>query len=204
LIASQARPARTTRLLFIKFIHRFVIPGQRNEDTTMDNDVAGARRQEPGVRNSSNTPQKEKESLKDEMRTVIDEARMVLPGVQALFGFQTIAVFNVRFEEIADSGKLAYLVALGLLVLAMGLLMAPAAYNRLAERGQVSRRMINLSSNLITAGMVPLMLAVALDVYVVVVTAFDDRHTGILAALATAILLAGLWFVMPLAIRKPQ
>jgi hypothetical protein len=64
--------------------------------------------------------------------------------------------------------------------------------------------MINLSSNLITAGMVPLMLAVALDVYVVVVTAFDDRHTGILAALATAILLAGLWFVMPLAIRKPQ
>ena len=170
----------------------------------MDIDVAGIEQQkQPSVRNCRNSPEKEKESLKDEMRNVIDEARMVLPGVQALFGFQTMAVFNNRFEEIADSSKLSYLVALGLLVLAMGLLMAPAAYHRLAERGQVSRRMINLSSTLITAGMIPLMSALALDVYVVVVTAFDDQHAGVLAALATAILLAGLWFVMPLAIKKP-
>jgi hypothetical protein len=41
---------------------------------------------------------KEKESLKEEMTSVIEEARMVIPGVQALFGFQTMAVFNVRFE----------------------------------------------------------------------------------------------------------
>jgi hypothetical protein len=144
-------------------------------------------------------PQVEKESMKDEMRNVIEEARMVLPGVQALFGFQTMAVFNNRFEDIADSSKLAYLVALGLLVLAMGLLMTPAAYNRLAERGQVSRKMINLSSTLITAGMLPLMLAFALDVYVVVVAAFDRPQAGIIAAVGTAVLLAGLWFVMPLA-----
>lgn len=118
-------------------------------------------------------PQEEKESLKDEMRSVIEEARMVLPGIQALFGFQTMAVFNNRFEDIGESSKLIYAVALGLLVIAMGLLMTPAAYNRLAERGQVSRKMINLSSVLITVGMIPLMLAFALDVYVVVVTASD-------------------------------
>jgi cobalamin synthase len=166
--------------------------------------VEEARQQQPGVRSNSNSSEKEQESLKDEMRNVIDEARMVLPGIQALFGFQTMAVFNQRFEEIADSSKLAYLVALGLLVLAMGLLMAPAAYNRLAERGQVSRKMINLSSRLITTGMIPLLLALTLDVYVVVVAAFDEPQAGVLAALATAILLAGLWFVMPLAIKKAQ
>jgi hypothetical protein len=30
-------------------------------------------------------------------RDAIEEARMVLPGIQALFGFQLIAVFNERF-----------------------------------------------------------------------------------------------------------
>ncbi|TLG71825.1 hypothetical protein [Methylocystis sp. B8] len=30
-------------------------------------------------------------------RGAIEEARMVLPGIQALFGFQLIAVFNNRF-----------------------------------------------------------------------------------------------------------
>lgn len=90
--------------------------------------------------------EQENESLKDEMRNVIEEARMILPGVQALFGFQTMAVFNNRFEELASPSRFAYLAALGLLTLAMGLLMTPAAYNRLAERGKVSRYMINLSS----------------------------------------------------------
>jgi hypothetical protein len=50
-------------------------------------------------------------------------------------------VFNNPFEDIADSSKLIYLVALGLLVVSIGLLMTPAAYHRLVERGQVSRRM---------------------------------------------------------------
>ncbi len=30
----------------------------------------------------------------------IEEARMVLPGIQALFGFQLIAAFNQRFSEL--------------------------------------------------------------------------------------------------------
>jgi hypothetical protein len=73
------------------------------------------------------------------MRNVVEEARMVLPGAQALFGFQTMAVFNNRFEHIAYFSRQAYLFALGLLVLAIDLLMIPATYRRLPERGPVSR-----------------------------------------------------------------
>lgn len=165
-------------------------------------DIKVKKFEQQGASKSPVLPQEEKESLKDEMRSVIEEARMVLPGIQALFGFQTMAVFNNRFEDIGESSKLIYAVALGLLVIAMGLLMTPAAYNRLAERGQVSRKMINLSSVLITVGMIPLMLAFALDVYVVVVTAFDRPQAGFLAGTGTAIFLSGLWFAMPLASRK--
>ena len=79
--------------------------------------------------------------------------------------------------------------------------MTPAAYHRLAERGVVSRRMINLSSILITAGMAPLMFAFAIDVYVVCIAAIDNHVVGVAAAVATAIVLGCLWFVFPL-IRK--
>jgi hypothetical protein len=142
--------------------------------------------------------EEENESLKDEMRNVIEEARMILPGVQALFGFQTMAVFNTRFEELTNPCRFAYIAALGLLTLAMGLLMTPAAYNRLAERGKVSRNMINLSSTLITSGTIPLILAFAIDVYVVVVAAVDNIRLGAFGALATLCTLTSLWFLLPI------
>jgi hypothetical protein len=145
-----------------------------------------------------NAMAEEKESLKDEMRNVVEEARMVIPGIQALFGFQTIAVFNNRFADLADSAKYAYLIALGLLVLAIALLMTPAAYHRLAERSHVSRRMIDLSSNLITAGMIPLLCAFAIDVYVVILAAIDSPQFAWLGAIATAFVCAGLWFFFPI------
>ena len=43
----------------------------------------------------------EVESLKEQARSTREEARMVLPGIQALFGFQLIAVFNRPFFELA-------------------------------------------------------------------------------------------------------
>lgn len=147
-------------------------------------------------------PQSERESLKDDLRNVLEEARMVLPGIQALIGFQTMAVFNQRFSTMPDEVKTAYLVALGLLILGMGLLMTPAAYHRLAERGMVSLRMINLSSTLITTGMVPLMLAFAIDVYVVAVAAIGNSTVGVCGAAGTVVFLTGLWFVFPLAKKR--
>ncbi|HEY8099265.1 MAG TPA: DUF6328 family protein [Burkholderiaceae bacterium] len=146
----------------------------------------------------------EEESLKDEMTSVIEEARMVIPGIQAVFGFQTMAVFNNRFENLSDSGRWAYLVALGFLMLAIGLLMTPAAYHRLVERGCVSRKMINLSSNFVTAGMVPLMFAFAIDVYVVILAAINSQRLGFYGAIATICVLSGLWFLFPLSKRSDK
>lgn len=143
----------------------------------------------------------EKQSLQDEMSSVLEEARMVIPGVQALFGFQTMAVFNQRFEDLPTAGMLAYLAGLGLLALAIALLLTPAAYHRLAERGRVSRRMIDVASRFITIGMVPLMAGLSLDIYVVVLAAVDDHLVAALAGLVTALAFTGFWFAYPFAWR---
>jgi hypothetical protein len=141
-------------------------------------------------------------SMKDEMSNVLEEARMVIPGVQALFGFQTMAVFNQRFQDLPPSGVTAYLVGLGLLALSIALLMAPAAYHRIAERGCVSRKMINLASRLITAGLVPLMLGLSIDIYVVALAATDDARLALYGAVVSLVLFTLLWFAFPLAMRR--
>ncbi|MGZ5181338.1 MAG: DUF6328 family protein [Ramlibacter sp.] len=143
----------------------------------------------------------EQESLKDEMRNVVEETRMVIPGVQALFGFQTMAVFNQRFEDLPASGVTVYLAGLGMLAVAIALLMAPAAFHRMSERGQISRDLIELASHLLTWGMAPLMLGLALDIYVVILAALDDERLAAGGGVAALLLFALLWFVLPAARR---
>jgi hypothetical protein len=148
--------------------------------------------------------QVEQESLKDEMRNVLEEARMVIPGVQALFGFQTMAVFNQRFEDLPDPAVHAYLAGLALLAVAIALLMAPAAFHRMSERGQVSRSLVNLASRLLAWGMVPLMAGIALDIYVVVLATLDESRIAVAAGVAALALFALLWFVLPALRRRPR
>jgi len=146
--------------------------------------------------------EQEDESLKEEMGHLIEEARMLLPGIQALFGFQTIAVFNQRFEDLPTTAKDCHLLALGLVVLAMGMVMAPAAYHRIAEPGRVSRRAVRLSSQLICWGLAPLAAGIALDIYVVFWLGTGSAAASIGSAVTVLVLLLGLWFAFPLAARR--
>ncbi|HEX3171872.1 MAG TPA: DUF6328 family protein, partial [Burkholderiales bacterium] len=97
----------------------------------------------------------EQESLKDEITNLIEEARMVLPGIQALFGFQLIAVFNDGFKNLEPAWQYTHLAAISLVTAAVVLIMTPAAYHRFAERGVASRRFSELGSMLIAMAMVP-------------------------------------------------
>lgn len=107
------------------------------------------------------------ESLEEEATHTTDEARMLLPGVQVVMGFQLIAVFNQRFEELTSLEQQIHFVAFLMLILAMGLIMAPAAYHRQAEQGVLSRRFIDLASRLLTLSMIPLVVGIALDTYLI-------------------------------------
>lgn len=139
-----------------------------------------------------------RESLEDEARTALEEARMVLPGIQALLGFQLISVFSQQFNQLSDGARLLHLGALGLVVVAIALLMAPAAYHRIAERGQVSRHFLNLTSRFMTLAMLPLMLAIPVDLWVVSTLVTDSTGVSVALALGALILYAGLWFAFPL------
>jgi hypothetical protein len=141
--------------------------------------------------------QQEKDGFHDEMRNIIEEARVILPGVQALFGFQTIAVFNDRFAELPSYATLCHLIGLGMVIVAVALVMTPAVYYRVVGPRFVSRRMVTRSSWLIRSALAPLACGLALDMFTVIYVATGNLAASIAGALATFLFLSSLWFVFP-------
>src|SRR5215471_2224426 len=93
----------------------------------------------------------EKQGMPNATRNVLEECRMVLPGIQALFGFQLIAVFNHPFFELLGRGEqIAHLVALAMTAVAVALVMTPAAYHRQVHPDAVSKRHLRISSLMLT------------------------------------------------------
>jgi hypothetical protein len=146
----------------------------------------------------------EKLALKGMMRNILEESRMVLPGVQALFGFQLIAVFNSGFGELDVFDKEVHLIALLLNILAIGCLMAPASYHRQVERDSVSDHLVKFSSQLLCIGLIPLVMSLSLDAYVVCKAITDSTHHGIVAGLFSFSFLTLLWYAVPQIERKKR
>lgn len=129
---------------------------------------------------------------------------MVLPGIQALFGFQLIAVFNQRFADLGSVEQTLHFAALALVAVSIALIMAPAAYHRIAEPTEVSRRLVELASRLISAAMLPLMFAIAIDLGLVAWMVMESVVASAVAAAGVVLLYAWLWFALPLRSRRAR
>src|SRR5213075_1013539 len=112
------------------------------------------------------TGRKEEISLDAAAAHLLEECRMVLPGIQALFGFQLVAVFNSAFDQKLDAtGRSLHLVAIGLVAIAVALIMTPAAFHRQTGTHEVTETFVRLSTRLLLFSMLPLSVAICLDFY---------------------------------------
>lgn len=135
--------------------------------------------------------------LKDAVSYVLEEARMILPGIQALFGFQLIAVFNATFHELPKLFKDVHMLAIILTIVGIGMLMAPAAYHRYVERNSVSQSLVDYGSKFLCIGMAPLMLSICLDSFVVSYVVLESELAAICISVGALALLFSLWYVFP-------
>jgi hypothetical protein len=129
---------------------------------------------------------------------VLDECRMVLPGIQALFGFQLIAFFNQGFaDRLSHAEQAFHLGATVAVALAAGLVMTPAALHRIAEPASVSRRFVTTASRFMLASMVPLSLGICADVYLVSHMVLKEPAPALAIAGGLMAVLVLLWLVFP-------
>jgi DMSO reductase anchor subunit len=138
------------------------------------------------------------QKLSDKIKHVLTECRVVLPGSQALLGFQFIVILTESFERLPDSSQYVHLVSLGLNALAIVLLMTPAAYHRIVERGEETEHFHRFASKMLVASLVPLALALAGDVYVVVRKVTDSQLVSVVSGLVILAIFWELWFGLTL------
>lgn len=143
----------------------------------------------------------EPQPLKDQASTTVDQMRMVLPGIQVLFGFQLIVVFEPRYQTLPPSLQLAHFVALCLIVLAILLILTPPAYDRIAEQDRVSERFVRIGSLFMSVAMGVFALALVLDLYVVAWLATGRTDVAWAVSLVAVTAFALLWFAFPLWMR---
>jgi hypothetical protein len=152
---------------------------------------------------SDSSSERQDLSLNESATHVLEECRTVVPGMQALFGFQLIAVFSTSFKvDLSPAERMLHLAALLLVAIAIALVMAPAALHRQSEPMSVSRGFIATSSRLLMASMVPLAAGICLDVYVIARVILGANVRAAIIALLLLGVFVVFWRVIPQKARR--
>ena len=136
--------------------------------------------------------------LETQVDQLLTEARVIIPGAQALLGFQLTVTLTRAFQDLPAQPKLAHAVALCCIGLAVILLMAPASLHRISFGGQDDPDFVKIGSLFVVAAPLPLALGIALDTYVAAGRALQSDASAVILAVAAALVLLGLWYGYPL------
>jgi len=135
---------------------------------------------------------------------MLTEARVILPGAQALLGFQLTVTLMHAFEQLPPSSRLIHVAALISVAFAIILLMTPAALHRISFYGEDTERFLQIGSWFVVAAPAPLAIGIAADLYVATSKASDSAFLGTILAVSISVILAVLWYGLPLYLRKHQ
>lgn len=132
--------------------------------------------------------------IHEKVEHVLTEARMVLPGATALLGFQLSTMLLDAFDRLPAYSKYVHVVSLWLMGLSVILLMTPAAYHRIVERGEDTERFQRVAGNLMLAAMVTLPVGMCGDLFVVVQKITRSTAAAVVSAVVMLSLFYGFWF----------
>lgn len=148
---------------------------------------------------AENVPQGETERLplSKAVQHMLGECRMILPGIQALFGFQLVAVFNSAFDEkLVPAEQQLHVAAIALVAVAVALIMTPAVFHRQTSPHEVTAAFLSLSSRLLLWSMVPLALGICIDFTLIARMVFGHGIGVTLAAVIASVFVV-LWLALP-------
>jgi hypothetical protein len=132
---------------------------------------------------------------------LLTEARVIIPGAQALFGFQLSVTLMHAFQELPSEAKIVHAIALCCIGLVIVLVMAPASLHRITFAGEDDLLFLKIGSMFVIAAPVALALGIALDTYVAVIRAIDSRTVAAVMAVFAVTILFGLWYAAPIWVR---
>jgi amino acid transporter len=142
------------------------------------------------------------ERLNRELMELLQELRVVIPGVQVLLAFLLTAPFQQRFADLPGSMRNAFFASIACATLATAFLIAPSAHHRLRWRAGEKERLVRLGNLMAIAGTVFLAAAIVLALYVVTDVLFTT-DLALWTAAGAVLVFVGLWYVLPMTGRSP-
>lgn len=138
------------------------------------------------------------QSLETRLVQALTELRVILPGAQALFGFQFIAMMAQSFEQLPPLSKAVHLASVGAVALTIILLIAPAAYHRLAAKGNAEERVLIYTTRTMLCALGLLALGLVGDTYVTMAKITGTPALASCVAIVAAVGFAVMLYVIPL------
>jgi hypothetical protein len=151
--------------------------------------VAEQEKGEPG--------ESDKERIDRELIELLNELRVVLPGVQVLFAFLLTVPFSQGFSRMTGLQRDVYFASFISTAVATALFIAPSSYHRLRFREGDKKRMLYTSNRLAVSGMIVLAASVTGVVLLIADILFGLLPASLIAA-AVAGWLTWFWYGLPL------
>jgi hypothetical protein len=149
------------------------------------------------TRREARSDEDEGERLDRELIELLNELRVVMPGVQVLFGFLLTVPFQQRFATVDGFQRIVYFVTLLLTAASAAFLMGPSAFHRLTFREGQKPYLVELGTRQTIAGMA--LLALAMNGVLLLLTDILFGTTTVVVTVAlTAALFSWLWFGLAL------
>jgi Family of unknown function (DUF6328) len=143
-------------------------------------------------------PEREHQTpLTSKIEQMLTEARVIIPGAQALLGFQLVATLTKAFDELPAAFRYIHCAGLCAVALSVVLLMTPAAVHRIGFGGEDDPLFFKIGSWLVVAGSIPLAAGIAADVAVVFFKATESANVATGAGVASLVALLGFWLLLP-------
>jgi hypothetical protein len=156
---------------------------------------------DPRPESDGGRDESELERLDRNLNELLQELRVVLPGVQVLFAFLLTVPFSNGFPTLSSFQRDVYFVVLAMTAIATAMFLAPTAYHRLLFREGMKREIVDRANRLAILGLGVLALAMSAAIFLIAHIVFAPA-TAVIAGVAALALFGSLWCVFPLRLRR--
>ena len=133
------------------------------------------------------------ERLDRELTELVQELRVLLPGVQVLFGFLLVVPFSVGFKSVGGAERVLFYVAIAATTVSAVLLIAPSARHRARFRDR-DKEAIIVSSNQLTLASTAFLAIAMVSVVVLVGEYLYNWALGVIGGAVTFALVGWFWY----------
>ncbi len=141
----------------------------------------------------------DREELRRRYYGLLQELRVVLPGVQVLLAFLLTVPFAQRFGELDEPERVAYGIAMVSALLSVVCLVSPAVIHRLADRRARTIR-LRLGIGFTLAGLALLAVSLVTALWCVAFLVYGSTAAWLISV-PVAVAIVAIWVVVPLMVR---